>query len=164
MTHLSQIQTASCYSYICSLLYVFWEDGWQYDTIHTPFLCLLVPVLPWAWALVCSDGEGGPQGTTGCWERTPAPGGGGARPKNHLAKPSIRVLQSTAGSTETQSGQGVGEQSWREGRRSRVSAGFGHHILQREDTTPRLVKCLVFKKVSLFPDWSVKPKLWTKRD
>lgn len=88
--------------------------------------------LPWAWALVCSDGEGGAQGTTGCWERTPAPGGGGARPKNHLAKPPIRVLQSTAGSTETPTGQGVGGQRWAEGRRSRVSVRQGHRFLQRE--------------------------------
>lgn len=77
----------------------------------------LVLVLPWAWALLCSDGDGGAQGTTGCWERTPAPGGGGARPKNHLAKPPIRVLQSTAGCTETQTGRGVEVQSRVEGRR-----------------------------------------------
>lgn len=67
----------------------------------------MVLVLPGAWALVCSDGDGGAQGTTGCWERTPAPGGGGARPKNDLARPPIRVFQSTAGSTETRPGQSV---------------------------------------------------------
>ena len=82
-----------------------------------------VPVLPWAWALLCSTtGEGGAQGTTGCWERTPAPGGGGARPKNHLAKPPIRVLQSTAGSTETQSRQGVGVGGGRDGERAVAAA------------------------------------------
>lgn len=76
---------------------------------------------------MCSDGEGGAQGTTGCWERTPAPGGGGARPKNHLAKPPTRVLQSTAGSTTTQSGQWVGRgEGW--GGKGRVGGAGGQKV------------------------------------
>lgn len=92
-------------------------------------------IVPWAWARVCSDGDGGAQGTTGCWERTPAPGGGGARPKNHLAKPPIRVLQSTAGTTEIQSGHGAGGQRWGDDRESRVSVRQGHHFLKRQEMT-----------------------------
>lgn len=45
--------------------------------------------LPGTWTLAGSDGEGGAQDTTGCWERTPAPGGGGASPINHLARTPI---------------------------------------------------------------------------
>lgn len=89
----------------------------------------LAQVLPWACALVCSDVGEGAQGTTGCWERTPAPGGGGARPDNHLTKPPIRVLQSTAGGTKTRLGEWV---RGTKDRRPWVSGWPSHGFLRTE--------------------------------